>query len=242
MTEPTSDVVEQSPVCAVVGVGPGNGAAFVRRFANEGYRVAMIARSHEFITKMQGEVPAARAYPCDIGQEAGVTRCFTEIERDMGPVDTLIYNAGKGVWGSAEDVAPDAFEAAWRTNAFGAYLAARTVLPSMRSRGKGNIILIGATASRRGGARAAAFASAKAAQRILAESLARSCGPAGIHVALIVVDGIVDEPFMRQRFKDKPDAFFVKPEDVADTGVMLTRQRQSAWSFEVEARPFGETW
>ena len=230
------------PVCAVVGVGPGNGAAFVRRFANEGYRVAMIARSPDIMAKLQAEIPTARTYQYDVGIESDAATCFASIERDIGPVDTLIYNAGKGVWGTAEEVAPDAFEVAWRTNTFGAYLTTRAVLPSMRARGCGNIILIGATASRRGGARAAAFASAKAAQRSLAESLARSCGPAGIHVALIIVDGIVDEPFMRQRFKDKPDEFFVKPDDIADTAVMLTRQKRSAWSFEVEARPFGESW
>jgi NAD(P)-dependent dehydrogenase (short-subunit alcohol dehydrogenase family) len=112
----------------------------------------------------------------------------------------------------------------------------------MRARGRGNIIMVGATASRRGAARAAAFASAKAGQRAFAESLARAYGPAGIHVALIIVDGIVDEPLMRSRFSDKPDSFFVRPDDIADTTVMLTRQKPSAWTFELEARPFGEPW
>jgi NAD(P)-dependent dehydrogenase (short-subunit alcohol dehydrogenase family) len=88
----------------------------------------------------------------------------------------------------------------------------------------------------------AAFASAKAAQRNLAESLARACGPEGVHVSLIIVDGIVDEPSMRARFSDKSDGFFVKPDDLADTAVMLTRQRPSAWTFELEARPFAEKW
>lgn len=103
-------------------------------------------------------------------------------------------------------------------------------------------MFIGATASRRGGAKTAAFASAKAAQKSLAESLARALGPSGIHVSLVIVDGIVDEPMMRAKLKDKPDEFFVKPADIADTLVMLTRQQRSAWSFELEARPFGETW
>jgi NAD(P)-dependent dehydrogenase (short-subunit alcohol dehydrogenase family) len=106
----------------------------------------------------------------------------------------------------------------------------------------GNIIFIGATASRRGGAKTAAFASAKAAQRSLAESLARSLGPSGIHVSLIIIDGIVDEPSIRTKLADKLDSFFVKPDDIADTAVMLTRQKPSAWTFELEARPFGETW
>lgn len=154
----------------------------------------------------------------------------------------LVYNAGKGVWGSAEEVSLENFEAAWRTNTFGAFVAARRVVPLMRQRGAGQIIFIGATASRRGGAKTAAFASAKAAQRILAESLARSLGPSGIHVSLVTIDGIVDEPLMRTKLADRPDDFFVKPDDIADTLVMLTRQKRSAWTFELEARPFGENW
>lgn len=235
-------VNSRKPVCAVVGVGAGNGAAFVRRFSAEGYDVAMLARSEDVMRGLAAELPSATSFPCDIGDAASVASTFATIEADLGPVDTLIYNAGKGVWGSAEEVTPQDFEAAWRVNTFGTYLVARAVLPAMKARGRGDVVIIGATASRRGGVRAAAFASAKSGQRALAESLARAYGPAGIHVALIVVDGIVDEPLMRARFADKPDHFFVKPDDIADTAVMLTRQRRSAWSFEVEARPYGETW
>lgn len=234
--------VPRKPVCAVVGVGAGNGAAFVRRFAVEGYDVAMLARSQDVMRGLAAELPSARSFACDVADPASVAATFATITAELGPVDSLIYNAGKGVWGTVEDVAPGDFEAAWRINTFGAYLVARAVLPAMKARGRGNIVLIGATASRRGGARAAAFASAKAGQRALAESLARAYGPAGIHVALIVVDGIIDEPLMRGRFADKPDDFFVKPDDIADTAMMLTRQKRSAWSFEVEARPYGETW
>lgn len=232
----------QDPVCVIVGVGPGNGAAFVRRFAAERYRVAMIARSAEVMDGLAAEMPQARAYRCDVGDAAQVESTFASIERDLGPVDVLIYNAGKGVWGSAEEVSLDDFEAAWRTNTFGGFVAARCVIPAMKRRGAGQIIFVGATASRRGGAGTAAFASAKAAQRSLAELLARSLGPCGIHVSLVIVDGIVDEPLMRAKFADRPDGFFVKPVDIADTLVMLTRQRRSAWSFELEARPFAENW
>ncbi len=230
------------PVCAIVGVGAGNGAAFVRRFAAEGHDVAMLARSPEVMDQLAAELPSVHGFTCDVADAASVDATFERIAAELGTVDTLVYNAGKGVWGSAEEVAPRDFEAAWRVNALGAFLVARAVLPAMKARAHGNIIVIGATASRRGAARAAAFASAKAAQRALAESLARAYGPAGVHVALIIVDGIVDEPLMRTRFADKPDGFFVKPDDIADTAVMLTRQKPSAWSFEVEARPYGETW
>ena len=226
----------QKPVCVVVGVGPGNGAAFARRFAAEGYAVALLARSTGLTSRLAKELPLARAYACDVGDRATVERIFASIESDLGSVDVLIYNAGKGVWGSAEEVTLEDFEMAWRTNTFGAFAAARSVIPAMKRRTAGNIIFIGATASRRGGAKTTAFASAKAAQRSLAESLARSLGPSGIHVSL------VDEPSVRARLADKPDSFFVKPDDVADTAVMLTRQKPSAWTFELEARPSGETW
>ena len=232
----------RKPVCAVVGVGPGNGAAFVRRFSDEGYAIAMIARSAEVTGQLAAELSDACAYSCDAGDPAAIERTFAAIETDLGPVDVLIYNAGKGVWGTAEEVSLAEFEAAWRTNTFGAFAAARCVIPAMKRGGAGQIVFIGATASRRGGAKTAAFASAKAAQRSLAESLARSLGPSGIHVSLVIVDGIVGEPLMRAKFADRPDDFFVWPGDIADTLAMLTRQKRSAWSFELEARPFGEAW
>lgn len=237
-----SQITSKKRVCVVVGVGPGNAAAFVRRFASAGYIVAMIARSAGAMQELAAELPDTHPYQCDVADAAAVERTFAGIARDLGPVDALIYNAGKGVWGSAEDVSPEAFEAAWRTNTFGAFAAARSVLPSMKARGSGQIVFIGATASRRGGARTAAFASAKAAQRSLAESLARACGPLGIHVALVVVDGIVDEPLMRAKLADRAEDFFIKPDDIADTVMALTQQNKSAWTFELEVRPFGETW
>jgi len=230
------------PVCVVAGVGPGNGAAFVRRFAKEGYRVAMIARTPGVMLDLAAQTPLASPYLCDLGDAGAVEKTFERIAADLGPVDALIYNAGKGVWGSAEDVSLENFEAAWRTNTLGAFVAAKCVIPAMKKRGAGQIILIGATASLRGGANTAAFASAKAAQRSLAQSLARALWPSGVHVSLVIVDGIVDEPLMRAKLADRPDEFFVKPEDIADTLVQLTGQRRSAWSFEVEARPFGEQW
>ena len=229
-------------VCAVVGIGPGNGASLARRFAAEGYAVAMLARTPEVMSKLVPELPMARAYVCDVSDSVAVERTFAAIESELGAVDVLVYNAGKGVWGSVEEASPESFEASWRVNTLGAFVAARCVIPAMKRRGAGQLVFIGATASRRGGSRTAAFASAKAAQRSLAQSLARALGPSGIHVSLIIVDGIVDEPLMRARLSDKPDSFFVKPDDIADTAVMLTRQKPSAWTFELEARPFGETW
>jgi NAD(P)-dependent dehydrogenase (short-subunit alcohol dehydrogenase family) len=155
----------------------------------------LLARSTGLTSKLAKELPVARAYACDVGDPTAVERTFASIESNFGSVDVLIYNAGKG--GSVEEVTHEDFEAAWRTNTFGAYAAARSVVPAMKRRAAGNIIFIGATASRRGGAKTAAFASAKAAQRSLAESLARSLWPSGIHVSLIITEWSTNRRFGR---------------------------------------------
>ena len=144
--------------------------------------------------------------------------------------------------GSAEEITADGFELAWRVNALGALLVSKEVIPAMKNAGHGNIVFIGATASRRGNVKTAAFAPAKAAQRILAESMARTLWPAGVHVSLIIVDGVVDIASTRKMMADKPDTFFVAPADLADVVYAVTKQKPSAWSFEVEARPFAEKW
>jgi len=229
-------------VCVVAGIGPGNGAAFARRFGAEGYAVALLARSSTFSVKVASTLPEARVYECDVTDAASVARTFDAVRRELGEVEVLVYNAGSGVWGSVEEASVADFEASWRVNTLGGFLAAKQVIPAMKRAGRGSIVFVGATASRKAGPRSAAFSSAKGAQRSLAESMARALWPAGIHVALIVVDGVVDLPRTRERMPDKPDSFFIKPDDVAEIGFRLTQQKPSAWSFEVEARPFGETW
>lgn len=230
------------PVCAVLGVGPGNGAAIARRFVREDFRVALLSRSTDFSARLAAELGNARSYACDAADPESIKDAFGRIRGELGEVEVLVHNAGSGTWGTVENVSTADLEAAWRVNVLGAFAAAREVIPAMKQRGQGSIVFIGATASRRGGAKAAAFAQAKAAQRSLAESLARHLWPAGIHVALVVIDGVVDLPRTRERMPDKPDSFFVKPDDVAATVYWLTQQPRSAWSFEVEARPFGEVW
>ncbi len=229
-------------VCVVVGVGPGNGAAFARRFAADGCAVALLARSLELTRALAAELPGARAIACDVGDRESVQRAFAEIRRELGDPDVVVYNAGSGKFASFADASADDFEASWRVNALGAFLVAKEVVPAMQAAGRGAIVFVGATASRRGGARTVAFAPAKAAQRSLAESLARQLWPLGIHVSLIVIDGVVDLPRTRQMLRDKPDEFFVRPDDVAATAAWLAQQPRSAWAFEVEARPFGERW
>jgi NAD(P)-dependent dehydrogenase (short-subunit alcohol dehydrogenase family) len=229
-------------VCVVLGVGPGNGAALGRRFAHEGFAVALLARTMQTTGPLAASLADARAYRCDVTDAGSVATTFEAIEREMGPVHTLVYNAGSGTWGTVEDIDPAALEDAFRVNALGLLLAAKRVIASMKAQGGGNIVVIGATSSRRGVARTAAFAPAKAAQKSLTESMARHLWPQNIHVALIIIDGVVDLPRTRAMMKDKPDDFFVAPDDLADVAFRLTQQPRSAWSFEVEARPFKETW
>ena len=230
------------PVCVVVGVGEGNGAALARAFAREGMAVALLARGTEFSSALAEEIGDARAYACDVSDGAAIADTFARIREELGAPATLIYNAGSGVWGDVDAITLEQFEAAWRVNALGALACAKEVIPAMKEAGSGTIIFIGATASRRGGPRSAAFAPAKAAQRSLAESLARTLGPVGVHVALIVIDAVVDIPRTRAMMRDKPDAFFQKPDDMAATALWIAKQPRSAWTFEVAVRPYGENW
>ena len=231
------------PVCAVVGVGPGLGAAYARRFHQSGYALALIARGDKFTAALAaGLGSSVRAYRCDVASESAVNDTFAQVHTELGPVDVLVYNAGSGVWGSIETVGADAFEQSWRVNTLGLFLASRAVIPAMKTAGRGAIMITGATASRRGAPLTAGFAPAKAAQRSLAESMAKHLWPLGIHVSLIVVDGVVDLPDTRARMPDKPDSFFVDPDAVAATALWLVQQPASAWSFEVEARPSAEKW
>lgn len=230
------------PVCVVVGVGPGNGAAFARRFSKDGYAVALLARSLDTTKELAGSLPGSRAYACDVADTSSVQRAFDAIRSEMGDPEVVVYNAGSGVFGMFDDVSAADFESSWRVNALGAFLVAKQVVPAMKRAGKGSFVIVGATASRRGVPRTIAFAPAKAAQRSFAEALARQLWPAGIHVSLIIIDGVVDLERTRKRMPDKSDEFFVQPDDVAATAAWLTAQPRSAWAFEVEARPFGENW
>lgn len=229
-------------VCVVIGVGPGNGAALGRRFAREGFAVALLARTTETSAPLAASLADARAYSCDVTDAESVARTFDAIQRDLGPVHTLVYNAGTGTWGTIEEIDPSVLESSFRVNTLGLLMTTKRVIPQMKSQGSGNIVVIGATSSRRGMARTAGFAPAKAAQRSLTESMARHLWPSNIHVSLVIIDGVVDLPRTRALMKDKPDDFFIAPDDLADTAFHLTVQPRSAWSFEVEARPYKESW
>ena len=225
------------PVCAVVGIGPGNGASFARRFASEGYAVALLSRKTELASELAATLDSARPYACDVTDPSSVEAAFASVRADLGEVEVVVYNAGSGVWGHIEELSADAFEQSWRVNAMGGFLVAKQVIPAMKSRGAGSIIFIGATASLRGKPFTTAFAPAKAAQRSLAQALARHLWPQGIHVSLVIVDGGNKAPDARGAAPETLD-----PDDIAETAFFLSKQPRSAWSFEVDVRPSQENW
>ena len=231
-----------NPVCVIVGVGPGNGASFARKFRQEGYEVVISARNEAYLAELSQKLNGAPFYPCDVTNVSQVQSVFQNILQQFGEVDTLIYNAGAGQFKNVEDSTVEELEMSWQINTRGFFVACKQLLPSMIDASRGNIVVIGATASLRGGARAAPFASAKAAQRSLAQSMARYLGPKGIHVSYVVVDGVIDLPRTRKYLAEKPDEFFLKPDDIAQSVFALVQQPRSAWTFELDLRPFGEKW
>jgi NADP-dependent 3-hydroxy acid dehydrogenase YdfG len=231
----------QPRTTAIIGVGPGNGAALARRFSRGGRPVALLSRSIDKLEKLAADLDGkAEAFGCDASDPASVKSALEEAARRLGPIDALLYNAGSGVFGSIDEITAEDLEAAWRINVLGLYAAVKTVLPGMRERGEGRVLVTGATASVRGGAGFAAFAPAKAAQRSLAQSLARKLGPEGIHVAIAIVDGVVDLARTRQMMPDRPNEAFLQPDDVADAMWFLAEQPRSAWTFELDLRPHFE--
>jgi NAD(P)-dependent dehydrogenase (short-subunit alcohol dehydrogenase family) len=230
------------PVCVISGVGPGTGSALVRRFAAGGHVVAMMARDAERLARLERETAGSKGCVCDVSDAAQVEAAANRIERELGAPDVLVHNAVGGAFGSFLEIDPAVLNRNFQVNTMGLLYLARRFAPSMVSAGRGTIIITGNTSALRGRAGFAGFAPTKAAQRILAESMARDLGPKGVHVAYIIVDGVIDVPRMRERLKGKPDEFFVKPAAIAEEAWHLTQQDRSAWSFLAELRPYGETW
>ena len=234
---------KQSRVAFLTGAGPGLGASLVRRFAKE-YAVAVNARNESFVKSLGDEIRAsggtALEVPGDIGDRDQVAGMFRSIRERLGPPDVLLYNAGSGAFGTITEITPEQFEASWRVNAFGAFLCAAECTPDMISRGRGIMLFTGATAGVKAGPRSVAFGPAKFAMRGLAQSLARDLGPKGIHVAWINVDGSIDIPGARGLKPSLQDGDFLKPDAVAETYWHLAHQDRSAWTMELEVRPFKE--
>ena len=231
-----------SKVCVIAGVGPGNGASCCRRFAAEGYSIVMLARNAEYLESLSAQLPGSLPIACDVRDPEAIISAFDHARGEVGEADVLIYNAGSGEWNSVEETTVEGMESSWRTNTLGLLVASQQVIPAMKSRASGSIVVIGATASLRGGANSTAFASAKSAQRSLAQSMARRLGPTGIHVSCVIIDGIIDLERTRAARPAVPEEHYLQPDDIARSVYDLTRQHRSAWTFELDLRPFGEKW
>jgi NAD(P)-dependent dehydrogenase (short-subunit alcohol dehydrogenase family) len=229
-------------VCVVTGVGPGTGAALVRRFARDGYRVAMLARDAGRLDKLAAEIPGALPVAVDVADLDALRAALARVRDELGAPQVLLYNAVAGGFGTFETVKPEALEQRFRVNVTALLVAAQELAPAMAEEGGGAIVVTGNTSAWRGKAAFAGFAPTKAAQRVLAESLARTLGPKGVHVAYVVIDAVIDVPWTRQAYPDRPDSFFIRPDGIADAVHHLVHQERSAWTFELDLRPYGESW
>jgi NAD(P)-dependent dehydrogenase (short-subunit alcohol dehydrogenase family) len=231
------------PVTVVIGAGPGLGASLARRFA-AAFPVAILARNADFLKALAGEIRKGGAkvldLSCDVSDPAQIAEAFRAIGKNFGEPEVLLYNAGSGTFGSVTEITPEQYEADWRVNALGAFVAAKEVAPGMIARGHGTMLFTGATAGVKAGPKSVSFGPAKFAMRGLAQSLARDLGPRGIHVAWINVDGSIDIPGARGRKPSLKDGDFLKPEAIAETYWHLAHQDPSAWTMELEVRPFKE--
>ena len=230
------------PICIITGVGPGTGTALARRFANGGYQVAMLARSAQRLGELSQTLPGSRPYPCDVSDPSQVEATVDAIERDLGAPSVLIHNAVGGAFGSFLHIDPQVLNRNFQVNTMALLYLARRLAPAMIKAGKGAIMVTGNTSALRGRPGFAGFAPTKAAQRILAEAIARDLGPKGIHVAYLVIDAVIDVAWARERYKDKPNDFFIQPAAIAEEIWHVAHQDRCAWSFNVELRPYGETW
>ena len=233
--------MSEGNVALVTGVGPGTGSAIVRRFAGE-YRVAMLARSGERLAEIEREVPNARAFVCDVADPAALAATVARVRDEFGLPDVVVHNAVGGAFGDFLSIEPDVLARNFAVNTMALLHLGRLVAPGMIERGSGAIVCTGNTAAYRGKDFFAGFAPTKAAQRILAESMARSLGPKGIHVGYVAIDAVIDLEWTRRRNPDAPDEYFCKPDDIAAEVWHLAHQPKSAWTFDVMIRPFGETW
>jgi NAD(P)-dependent dehydrogenase (short-subunit alcohol dehydrogenase family) len=224
-------------IAVVAGVGPGLGAALVRKLVREGCRVGMFSRSPKFIGKLAAELGSdALAVPTDVADAKQVAAGFRKVRQLLGSVEILIAHASGSVGEGLLKTTPDQFEQSWRVAVLGAFLCARDAMPDMLERGSGAIIFTGATSSVRGRGGAIAFSSAKFAVRGLAQSLAVELWPKCIHVAHVIIDGVIDTP----TYKPSAEEPLLKPEAIVDAYWNLIQQDRSAWSLEIDLRPHRE--
>lgn len=230
------------PLAIVTGVGTGTGTALVRRFQEGGYQVAMLARTAERLHALESALTDTFAMPCDVADPDALHAALEQIETRAGPPKVVIHNAVGGAFANFLDLDTSILERNFQTNVMALMHLGRWATPRMEQAGGGALIVTGNTSSERGKANFAGFAPTKAAQRILAESMARTMGPRGVHIAYLVIDAVIDLEWQRNLNPDKPDDYFCRPADIAEEVWHLAHQARSAWSFRAEVRPFGESW
>jgi NADP-dependent 3-hydroxy acid dehydrogenase YdfG len=231
------------PVALITGVGDGTGAALARRFAAGGYAVAMLARNRDRLRSLEQEIDHAKAYVSDLADLDGLLATVATVRAEMGRPSVLVHNAVSATFQNFLDADPADLERNFRVNTTSLLYLARDLVPDMIAAGAGAIMVTGNTAALRGVANTAVFAPTKAAQRILAQSLARDLGPRGIHVAYITIDAAIDTPWTRVPYHaDKPEDFFSKPKAIAEEVFHVAHQDPSTWAFDLVIRPFAEKW
>lgn len=228
----------EQPLALITGVGPGVGTSLVRRFAEAGYRVAMVARDVDRLVQLEAEVPGAFAMPCDVTD----TQALKQVIDKIGAPKVVVHNAVGGSFASFQETDPAVLQKNFEVNTMALLHLAQLVAPGMIEAGEGSIIVTGNTSALRGKPNFAGFAPTKAAQRILAESLARDLGPKGIHVAYLVIDAVIDVPWARKMHSEAADDFFIQPKSIAAEVFHLAHQPKDAWSFLAEVRPYHEKW
>ena len=229
-------------VALVTGVGPGTGSSIARRFSNGGYKVAMIARDKERLKLLEDELEDSKGYSCELRNQEYLNSTIDNIIKDFGYPDVFIHNAVRGTRGNFLEFTSEELQSNFDINVLALHRIAQKVAPEMIKKNKGAIIVTGNTSAHRGKANFGGTASTKAAQKILTESFARFLNPKGIHVAYITIDAAIDLEWTRKAWPDKPDDFFIQPDDIASEVWHITHQSKSAWTFDHWLRPFGEIW
>lgn len=236
----------------VLGAGPaeGIGAAVARRFAREGLHVFVTGRNIEKVEDSAHQIRAAggsaEAVRVDVTSQADIESLFSRVWEREGHLEAVVFNAGGNTPDAFEDLSPADFEHVWRVCCFGAFLAAKQALPILRTQGFGSMLFTGASASLRGKPNFGQFASAKAALRNLVQALSREYGPHGVHIAHIIIDGLVNGERAAGLFGEHlatlgPDGT-LDPDDIAAAYWMLHQQPRSTWTHELDLRPFKEAW
>jgi len=234
--------MSKNGVAIVVGVGRGLGLALVEAFAGAGLDVAMSARNADELEAMRPDIAGVKvkAYPTDTSDPVGVERLFDDVERELGGINVAIFNAGAFQMGGVLDITPDDFERCWRVGAYGGFLVGQQAAKRMVPRGEGSVLFTGATAALRGSANFVNLAAPKFALRALSQSMARELGPKGIHVAHVIVDGLIESEASRQSSDERELNSRLKPADIADGYLYLHQQPRSAWTQEMDMRPWVE--